>query len=109
MKFNLFNWILETVSTIIVVLIKNAYSTTTYLLIISCGTPLVYYLGIEENRRLAQARFREHVKMFKKNKNNKESRPLKNAAWTRFQTGYLLFFEQSYNILWTLFELSLSA
>ena len=71
MKFNLLNWILETVSTIIVVLIKNAYSTTIYLLIISCGTPLVYYLGIEENRRLAQAHFRDHVKMFKKSKNNK--------------------------------------
>ena len=70
MKFNLWNWILETISTLIVIIIKNSYSTVIYLLITSCGTPLVYYLGIEENRRQAQARFREHIKMFKKSRNN---------------------------------------
>ena len=71
-------------SDIIVVLIKNAYSTTIYLLIISCGTPLVYYLGIEENRRLAQAHFRDHVKMFKKSKNNKEGKVEENKRGTLF-------------------------
>ena len=65
MKFNLLNWILETTCTIIIVLIKNPYSTVIYLLIISSGTPLVYYLGIEENRRQAQARFKEHIRMIK--------------------------------------------
>ena len=70
MKFNLFNWILETISTLIVILIKNTYSTVIYLLITSCGTPLVYYLGIEENRRQAKARFREQIKMFKKSRKN---------------------------------------
>ena len=49
----------------IVVFIKNPYSTVIYLLIISSGTPLVYYLGIEENRRQAKARFREHIKCLK--------------------------------------------
>ena len=73
MKFNLLNWILETLCTLIVILIKNTYSTVIYLLIISCGTPLVYYLGIEENRRQAQARFREHIKMFKKSSNNEST------------------------------------
>ena len=70
MKFNLWNWILETISTLIVIIIKNSYSTVIYLLITSCGTPLVYYLGIEENRRQAKTRFREHIKMFKKSRNN---------------------------------------
>lgn len=73
MKFNLLNWILETICTLIVILIKNTYSTVIYLLIISCGTPLVYYLGIEENRRQAQAHFREHIKMFKKSRNNEST------------------------------------
>ena len=73
MKFNLWNWILETISTLIVIIIKNSYSTVIYLLITSCGTPLVYYLGIEENRRQAQARFREHIKMFKKSRNNEQT------------------------------------
>ena len=64
MKFNLLNWILDTISTLLVILIKNPYSTVVYLLIISCGTPLVYYLGIEENRRQAEARFKEQIKKF---------------------------------------------
>ena len=73
MKFNLWNWILETISTLIVIIIKNSYSTVIYLLITSCGTPLVYYLGIEENRRQAKARFKEHIKMFKKGRNNEQT------------------------------------
>ena len=76
MKFNLWNWILETISTLIVIIIKNSYSTVIYLLITSCGTPLVYYLGIEENRRQAKARFKEHIKMFKKSRNN-DPEPIK--------------------------------
>ena len=73
MKFNLLNWILETISTIFVIVIKNTYYSVIYLLIISCGTPLVYYLCIEENRKQAQARFREHIKKFKKSRNNEST------------------------------------
>ena len=89
MKFNLLNWILETTCTIIIVLIKNPYSTVIYLLIISSGTPLVYYLGIEENRRQAQARFREHIKM------------LKNPILANNQQQYKKSLKKTHKMRWT--------
>ena len=36
----------------------NLVSTIVYVVTMSCGTPLVYYLGIEENRQTAQDRAR---------------------------------------------------
>ena len=49
------NWLLETLCTFLVVIDINRFFTILYILIMSCSTPLVYYLGIEENRTLAQA------------------------------------------------------
>ena len=49
------NWLLETLCTFLVVIDINRFFTILYILIMSCSTPLVYYLGIEENRILAQA------------------------------------------------------
>ena len=49
------NWLLETLCTFLVVIDINRFFTILYILIMSCSTPLVYYLGIEENRALAQA------------------------------------------------------
>ena len=54
-KFNMINWLLETLCTFLVVIDINRFFTILYILIMSCSTPLVYYLGIEENRTLAQA------------------------------------------------------
>lgn len=58
MKFNLINYILETVSMILMLVFKEEVIILLYLLANSCGTPLVYYLGIEENRKQAQEYFR---------------------------------------------------
>ena len=40
-QFNLFNWLLETSSLILVVIEDNLFFGTLYLLVTSCGTPLV--------------------------------------------------------------------
>ena len=37
---------------------RNPVTYFLYFVVNSCGTPLVYYLGIEENRRQAQDYFR---------------------------------------------------
>ena len=58
MKFNLINYILETVSMILMLIFKEEVIILLYLLTNSCGTPLVYYLGIEENRKQAEEYFR---------------------------------------------------
>ena len=41
MKFNIMNWLLETVSTVLVLIGENRFFTILYLLVNSCGTPLV--------------------------------------------------------------------
>ena len=38
--------------------VLRTYGDTVYVVTMSCGTPLVYYLGIEENRQTAQDRAR---------------------------------------------------
>ena len=58
MKFNLINYILETVSMILMLIFKEEVIILLYLLTNSCGTPLVYYLGTEENRKQAEEYFR---------------------------------------------------
>ena len=66
MRFNMFNWLLETVSLILVKFSFNQFITFLYLLVTSCGTPLVYYLGIEENRHKAREHFQSRMRIFKK-------------------------------------------
>ena len=48
MKFHLFTWIWE--SSTIILIISRPDLRLLYVLSISCGTPLFYFLGIEENR-----------------------------------------------------------
>ena len=55
-KFNLANWLLEMLGTFLVLIDINRFFTILYLLIMSCSTPLVYYLGIDENRKMAKAK-----------------------------------------------------
>ena len=70
MKFHMFNWILETLSTILVLddLNLNRFTTLIYIFTMSCGTPLVYFMGIEENRKMAQEHFRANMRVFSKGK-----------------------------------------
>ena len=60
------NWLLETVSLLLVMFNEKQILTILYLLITSCGTPLVYYLGIEENRQKAREYFQSRMRIFKK-------------------------------------------
>ena len=78
------NWLLETVSYLLIMRRRNIYLTILYVLVNSCGTPLVilsnlllsyfyqsffpvYFLGIEENRRLTREHFQSHMRIFKRN------------------------------------------
>ena len=43
--------------------------TLLYILVTSCGTPMVYFMGIEENRTMAKEYFKSNMRIFqKKNK-----------------------------------------
>ena len=64
MKFNMFNWMLETVSTFMMFIFINRFSTLLYVLVNSCGTPLVYVMGIEENRNMAKEYFKYRMRIF---------------------------------------------
>ena len=50
MKFNLVNWMFESLSTLLVFVNINRFSGLFYVLVMSCGTPIIYLIGIEENR-----------------------------------------------------------
>ena len=54
MKFNLLNYILDTVSMVLLLNVKGFFIELTNITVKSCTTPLVYYLGIEENRQLVR-------------------------------------------------------
>ena len=69
-KFNLFNWVLETFSILIVLVEFSNFVTILYLLINSCGPPFVYFMGIEENRQAAAEYFRANIRIFKRNGEN---------------------------------------
>ena len=64
-KFNFLNWLLETFSIFLVLISINFDSF--YILFTSCGPPLLYFMGIEENRKAAQKYFKSNIKVFKKN------------------------------------------
>ena len=66
MRFNMINWLLETLSIVLVLTMKKQIFTILYLLVTSCGTPLVYWLGIEENRQKAREYFQSRMRIRKK-------------------------------------------
>ena len=66
MQFNMINWLLETVSLFLVIFEDYEFFTILYLLVTSCGAPLVYYLGIEDNRRKAREYFQSRIRIFRK-------------------------------------------
>ena len=88
MRFNMFNWLLEVVSVLLVMIGENPMLENFHNLVNSCGTPvvffykyfflnltltciyllLIYFLGIEENRKLARIHFRRQMRMFTRKK-----------------------------------------
>ena len=47
MRFNMMNWVLETVSLILVTIYEDSvFVTLLYLLVTACGTPLVYLFNV---------------------------------------------------------------
>ena len=74
MKFNMFNWMLETVSTFMMFIFINRLSTLLYVLVNSCGTPLVYVMGIEENRNMAKEYFKYRMRIFSNKTKSLKSR-----------------------------------
>ena len=70
MKYNVFNFILTTFSLLIFLIIRNDLAVMIYLVVVSCGSPLVYLLGMEENRRKTKLIFRSKIEVFYKNKTN---------------------------------------
>ena len=63
MKFNMINWALETVTTILVFIIPHEIVLLIYWLVNCCGTPLVYFMGIEENRNMVKEYFKQNIKI----------------------------------------------
>ena len=51
MKFNLLNYLLETVSMVLTLAVRSYLVGLLQILVTSCGTPIVYYLGMEDNRQ----------------------------------------------------------
>ena len=82
-KFNLFSWILDTAS-ILLVIISSDFDIL-YLLVTSCGPPILYFLGMEENRRNTRNYFMSCIKVFERN--GKRSRKFKvYIVWICFRT-----------------------
>ena len=54
MKFNMMNWALETVGTVLIMILPTSSCFILYLLLNSCGPPVVYFMGIEENLKTAR-------------------------------------------------------
>ena len=70
MKFNMINWALETVGTILVIILPTSSSIILSMLLSSCGTPVVYLLGIEDNLKTAREIVMEKIMVVKRNKVN---------------------------------------
>ena len=79
MKFNMFNWILETLSIFLLLIFHNMILTILCVIILSCGTPLIYFLGIEENRIKMREYFLANIRTFSK-KNKKKGYDSKNQT-----------------------------
>ena len=66
MKFNMINWALDTAITLTLFVVSSTSPLTLilYFTFMSCGTPTVYFMGIEENRKRAQDYFRSNMRIF---------------------------------------------
>ena len=74
LKFNFFTWLLETASISVVFLSAGDQAKILYIFCVSCGTPLLYFIGIEENRRAAEEYIKANIRVFhKKDKKDSEA------------------------------------
>ena len=63
-KYNLFQWILETINIIFVVISpKNNFI---YLFCMNCGPPILYFMGIAENRKATEEYLKSKIIVFDK-------------------------------------------
>ena len=51
MKFNLLSYLLETVSMVLTLAVRGYLVGLLQILVTSCGTPLIYYLGMDHTRQ----------------------------------------------------------
>ena len=63
-QFNLLNWMLDTVSLGLVMISGEDYQIV-YLLVISCGNPLLYLLGIVVDRKNTEQYSKSNIRIFK--------------------------------------------
>ena len=68
MKYNLMNHILYMTGGLIYLITRNNLTAMIHFLILSCGSPLIYLLGIEENRKKTQALLKSKIEIFEKKK-----------------------------------------
>ena len=47
---------------------KTDLTVMIYMLVVSCGSPMVYLLGMEENRKKTKEMFRSKIEVFEKKK-----------------------------------------
>ena len=65
MKYNLLNWILDTVSLGLVMISSKDYQIF-YLLGISCGNPILYLLGIRDDRKNSAEYSKSNIRIFRR-------------------------------------------
>ena len=65
-RFNLMNWMLESLMILMIIMTTKKMFQTTFILVTSIGTPLIYYLGIEENRKQIKDFYRQQIRRVKK-------------------------------------------
>ena len=71
MKFNMFNVFIDLAATAAFRFgKKKRIVNILYLLVTSCSTPLVYYLGMEENRQKARLYFQSRIRIFTPRRGN---------------------------------------
>ena len=70
MKFNMINWALESVGTLLIMILPTSTCFILYMLLTSCGTPLVYFSGIGENIENARGMVRDRLTVVRRNKDN---------------------------------------
>ena len=65
-RFNLMNWMLESVMILMIFLTTDKMFQTAFILVTSIGTPLIYYLGIEENRKQIEEYYQNQIRKVKR-------------------------------------------
>ena len=65
-KFNLMTWVLDSLMIVMIVMTTDKLLQTSFMLVTSIGTPLIYFLGIEENRKQMQEFYQYQIRKKRK-------------------------------------------